>query len=162
VLYGYRWNADRSGYEPDPETAPVVRRIFSEALSGVTLRGIAANLTRDGIPTAQGRDRWRYTTIAKILQHPRYSGTAEALRYRTTRAKGHTANGRPKRSVELRPEDERVTLPDGRIPPLVDRAVFDAIQQRLRLNQQPATRNATIQRTRYSAGASSDVATANG
>jgi site-specific DNA recombinase len=37
--YGYVWNADKSRYLLDPETAPIARQIFDWALDGVTLRG---------------------------------------------------------------------------------------------------------------------------
>src|SRR5919202_5287394 len=40
-LYGYRFTADRTALEPDPVTGPIVRRIFADAVRGVTLRGIA-------------------------------------------------------------------------------------------------------------------------
>src|ERR687885_1017610 len=33
-LYGYRFTADRTGYEPDPLTAPIVQRIFASVIGG--------------------------------------------------------------------------------------------------------------------------------
>lgn len=45
----------------------IVRRIVAERATGATLRGIAAGLTADGIPTAQGKT-WGHGTIAAVLR----------------------------------------------------------------------------------------------
>src|SRR5262249_50082556 len=51
-LYGYRWrDEDTAALDPDPLTAPIVRRIYREAREGRSLRLIAQGLERDGIPT---------------------------------------------------------------------------------------------------------------
>ena len=141
VLYGYRWNDDRTGYVPDPIKAPVVERIYREALGGQPLRTIARGLSDDGIPTPMGRSEWVYTVVAKILQNPRYLGEAVANRYKSTKAKGATQRGRQRRVVTLRPEDEQTKLPDGTIAPLVSADAFAAVGARLALNKARASRN---------------------
>lgn len=72
--------------EPDPDAAPVVRRIFAEYLDGHGLRSIAEGLTADGIasPSAHdpGRNRhrqhsggaWAHSAVRAILHNPRYTG----------------------------------------------------------------------------------------
>ncbi|MEV4079453.1 recombinase family protein [Nonomuraea fuscirosea] len=70
--------------EPDPLTAPVVRRIFAAFLAGQGLSAIADRLTRDGIlcPSAYDRARnrhrsgigWSKTAVRAILLNPRYTG----------------------------------------------------------------------------------------
>ncbi|HJQ90470.1 MAG TPA: recombinase family protein [Acidimicrobiia bacterium] len=72
--------------EPNPATAPVVRRIFREFLGGRGLRAIANGLTAEGIlsPSASDPDRnrhrlangpeWRFTAVRSILENPRYTG----------------------------------------------------------------------------------------
>jgi hypothetical protein len=70
--------------EPDPATAPVVRRIFASYLSGAGIFAIAEALTRDGIPSpsaadpARNRHRtgqgWAKSAIKVILSNPRYTG----------------------------------------------------------------------------------------
>ncbi|WP_443073251.1 recombinase family protein [Streptomyces sp. S465] len=47
------------GLEPDPDTAPVVARIFTKFLSGHGIFAIAEGLTRDGIPSPSAHDRAR-------------------------------------------------------------------------------------------------------
>ncbi len=70
--------------EPDPVTAPVVGRIFSEYLNGAGIYSIAEGLTRDGIPSPSEHDRarnthrtgegWAKSAIRAILLNPRYTG----------------------------------------------------------------------------------------
>ena len=70
--------------EPDPVTAPVVRRIFAEYLAGIGLFTIAEGLTKDGVlsPSAQDRARnrhrsttaWSKGAVRVILSNPRYTG----------------------------------------------------------------------------------------
>jgi site-specific DNA recombinase len=141
VLYGYRWNADRNGYEPDPIASLIVQRIYDEAMAGRTLRAIAAGLTQDGIPTPTGREGWRYTVVVKILKHPSYAGRGVALRYRSVKIKGHTEGGRARRQVLLRSEDEQIPLSAERIPALVDPGTWDTVQERLTLNKARSARN---------------------
>ncbi len=139
-LYGYRFrDEEKTGYEPDLETAPIVRWIFEQAVSGKPTRGIAAELDRRGVEPP-GRDKtrgkiWYQKTVANLLNNEAYTGKAYALRWRYSKVAG---GKRPK--VE-RPVEERVPLPEGTIPPIIDEATFEIVQQRLRRNQQAAARN---------------------
>jgi site-specific DNA recombinase len=70
--------------DPDPQTAPVVARIFAEYLSGRGLYTIAEGLTRDNIPSPSAHDRarnphrtsiaWSKSAVRAILTNPRYTG----------------------------------------------------------------------------------------
>ena len=72
--------------EPNPATAPVVRRIFSEFLADKGMHAIAQGLTADGIlcPSAADPERnrhrlangpaWKHTAVRAILDNPRYTG----------------------------------------------------------------------------------------
>ncbi|MGW5443387.1 recombinase family protein [Streptomyces asiaticus] len=70
--------------EPDPETAPIVVRIFTEYLRGTGLYAIAEGLTRDNIPCPSAHDRarnphrdghaWSKNAVRAILTNPRYTG----------------------------------------------------------------------------------------
>jgi site-specific DNA recombinase len=71
---------------PDPISAPVVQRIFSEFLEGAGLHAIATGLTRDGIPSPSAHDparnshragsagAWAKSAVRAILANPRYTG----------------------------------------------------------------------------------------
>ena len=69
---------------PDPETAPVVRRIFDMYLAGAGYKQIAAVLTNEGIPSPSAHDpkrnshrpghSWAMSAVRAILVNPRYLG----------------------------------------------------------------------------------------
>ncbi|MFI2030566.1 recombinase family protein [Streptomyces buecherae] len=72
------------GLEPDPTTAPVVTRIFTDYLKGLGLFAVAERLTRDTIPCPSAHDRtrnphrsgvaWSKSAVRAILTNPRYTG----------------------------------------------------------------------------------------
>jgi hypothetical protein len=65
--YGYQ---TKDGYpEPDPHTAPVVRRIFRLHEGGASLRSIADELNREHIAPGQRGKRWDSTSIRTILRN---------------------------------------------------------------------------------------------
>lgn len=90
--YGYRMlrpDDDGPRLEPDCGSAPVVRRIFAEYLSGRGLQAIAEGLTADAVscPSAHDRSRnphhegvaWSKGAVRAILVNPRYTGTPERV-----------------------------------------------------------------------------------
>lgn len=70
-MYGYRlvdagphpnvkhakWGRRLRRYDPDPVTAPTVRRIFAQRLAGCSTSRIAAGLNDDGVPCPSRVDR---------------------------------------------------------------------------------------------------------
>ncbi len=83
VAYGYRKLDTVTGLnrEIDPETAPIVRRIFRMAADGISAYDIARQLNREGIPGSQG-GAWDAATLrggAKLgnglLRKTIYAGT---------------------------------------------------------------------------------------
>ncbi|MEU7487548.1 recombinase family protein [Streptomyces sp. NPDC042319] len=72
------------GLEPDPQSGPVVVRIFTEFLAGRGLFIIAEGLTRDGIPSPSAHDptrnrhrdgrAWAKSAVRTIITNPRYTG----------------------------------------------------------------------------------------
>ncbi len=70
--------------EPDPQTAPIVKRIFEEYAAGRGCFAIAERLTRECIPSPSGYDRdrnphrhglaWGKSALRAILRNPRYTG----------------------------------------------------------------------------------------
>ncbi len=135
--YGYQKGAD-GRLEPDPETAVVVRQIFDLAADGMNATRIAAELSRQKIPTpgeykaAHGNHThdvsrthgvWCNSTVLRILDDERYTGTyvigkrvvveVGASRCRT--------KGREKWFI----------IPDHHAP-LVDKALFEQVQATVR------------------------------
>lgn len=132
--YGYVWNADKTRYVADPETAPVVRQIFDWALDGVTLRGIAARLYERGIASPTGQPRWTPPVIRNLLLRPVYAGTYVAYRKRAERQGNGTYKQRPGT------EQETVAIP-GIADAIVTDAEQAAIVARLAVNAANSTRN---------------------
>ena len=132
--YGYRWrDEDRTGYDADPDTAPIVRRMFALAAGGTTLRQIAATLEAEGIPTPRGKALWSHASINAILGNEAYTGVVKVNRVESKRVGGKIVHRR-------RPDDELVTLPEGTCPPLIDRATFEAVQAQQARNKASARR----------------------
>lgn len=55
------------------DEAKIVRRVFDRFANGDTLKGIAADLHRDGITTRRG-GQWSSSSVSSILQNARYAG----------------------------------------------------------------------------------------
>ena len=75
--YGYAWernDEDKRVIVPDPNEAPIVRRIFAEYLTGESQLGIARKLQREKVPTHRGGKAWYPGTIRDILSRPLYAG----------------------------------------------------------------------------------------
>ncbi|MBO3736557.1 recombinase family protein [Actinoplanes flavus] len=129
------------GLIPDPQTAPVVQRIFAMYLDGYGLHAIGERLNRDGIPCPSAYDRarnkhrdglaWAKSAIRVILNNPRYTGHQVWNRQRTDEvlldvddvALGYTAvtkwNGRERWIISDKPVHE----------PLVTAEAFEHVQQ---------------------------------
>jgi DNA invertase Pin-like site-specific DNA recombinase len=75
-----RLNEDRRGFGVNEERAAVVRRIYSEAASGIGTYTIVRRLNEDGIPTFAGKGGWRNSTVNKILSSGAAIGTFQPNR----------------------------------------------------------------------------------
>ena len=104
--YGYDAGSDKT-YVVNEAEAAIVRSVFDAYTTGSTLREIADELNAKGLRTKSGRP-FQKTSIATILRNEKYIGT---YRY-----KDYVA------------EDV--------IPAIVDRKSFEAVQERLKTNQQ--------------------------
>ena len=136
--YGYVWVGERKErFGINLEESKVVGRIFQlYVYEKRTLRNIARLLSDEGIPSPGGKAVWYDSTVRRILEDPTYTGKGSAFKYATTTGK---QNG--KYSSKLKPEAERLQLPSGVVPQIVDEAIFAEAQIRLRLNQVEASRN---------------------
>jgi site-specific DNA recombinase len=127
----------------DPETGPVVRRIFAEFLAGRGIFAIAEGLTRDGIPSPSAHDSarnthrsgiaWAKGAIRAILTNPRYTGSQVWNRQRTDEvlldvenvALGHTAKQR------WNPADRWVISDQAAHPLIIGKEDFELAQATL-------------------------------
>ena len=75
TVLGYR-KAVSGGYEIVEEEAKIVRRIFREYVSGMSVPQIARRLEADGFKTKRGSEAWRPNAVLGILKNEKYSGNA--------------------------------------------------------------------------------------
>lgn len=140
----------------DPETAPIIRRIFEEVASGKTLRQVALDLTSDGVPTPSmllsrgglwndkdGNPRkpqpiWLPNVMSNLTTDPRYYGDLQVNRRHASKARVRTANGTIKVITRVSSGEEVVHLP---CPAIVSKELWDAVQQVRKTNKARAARN---------------------
>ena len=60
----------------NPEQAKTVRMIFRMFLEGMTPHSIARELTKQGIKTPMGKDKWGSATVQNMLTNEKYKGDA--------------------------------------------------------------------------------------
>jgi len=137
--YGYMWCNDK--YVPD-ENYDNARLIWELALSGMKLKAICKRLFLQGIATANGKVFWQPSSVRAILTNPIYTGRVGALKYERVDPKKRRKDTFGKTSFRTKPIEEWHFL-DGLVEkPVVSWDQFLAAQERLKLNQQYASRNA--------------------
>ena len=110
--YGYLIRDGK--YYPDPDTAPIVRQMFDDYLSGVGLVTIARRLNDAGHRTRRG-NLFENRTVRYILSNPVYIG------YIRFTADGKTDYRALNTGTMIKAEHE----------PIIDRTIFDAVQKKL-------------------------------
>ncbi|MBA3473842.1 MAG: recombinase family protein [Rubrobacter sp.] len=68
--YGFNYNDDRTNYEVDEDTMPIVHIIFDMMASGGTINGVTRTLNAEGIPTPGKQvvgERWYPTTVRRMI-----------------------------------------------------------------------------------------------
>lgn len=104
--------------EPDPYDSiavKMVRRMFSMALQDVGCKEIAKVMNREGFRTGTGQ-RWGKTTVHKILTNEAYCGTL-------------VWGGRPGHPA-IHSDDPPMKVANA-WPAIVDRAIFDQVQEKM-------------------------------
>lgn len=141
--YGYRKDpADKKKWIVDEEAAEVVKRIFDLCVAGKGPMQIAKILTADRVLTAKAlyarRDgkampdnsfRWDYKSVAAILERPEYTGC-------TVNFKTYSKSHKLKKRLQNAPENQKI-FPDTQ-PALVDRNVFERVQELRKNKRRPA------------------------
>ncbi|MER7078946.1 recombinase family protein [Saccharopolyspora kobensis] len=124
--------------EPDPETAPWVRWMFTERARGRSIASLARELNDRGVPCPTEADqtrnphqpagRWIARTIALILQNPRYTGRQVWNRHTTKGHGGGRTGGRGSGQVLRNPVQNWEVSERPSHTPLVDEVTFVAVQ----------------------------------
>lgn len=100
--YGYKRGAD-GRYEIVPSEAEIVRIIFDDCVHGISYMDTARKLNDQGLRTRRGK-KWTDSTFVRLLGNEAYIGVYSYSGVRV----------------------------EGGVPPIVDRAVFEAAQERLK------------------------------
>jgi site-specific DNA recombinase len=118
-----RWSGQ---IEAHPTHAPIVRLLFAWLVDEQrTIRGMAAELNRLGVPAPRG-GLWRPATVRDLVANPLYVGRAYYGR------REGTGQGRKRRATRWRPESAWVPIA---VPALVSEARFARTQAQLTENR---------------------------
>ena len=144
-VYGYKMHpTEKNRIVIDEETAPVVRRIFALAISGMSCRQIAAALNSEGVPSPAAYAKlpvakpgpysglWSSERVSAMLQNETYIGNM--VQGRMVRI-----SYKSKKCLRQAPEDWVVV--EGTHEPLIDTESFKKVQ--LLLNSRRSTRSRT-------------------
>ena len=110
------------------DEAKIVRQIYGMFLDGQTPSGIAARLSRQGIPSPAGKEKWQSSTVKSILTNEKYKG--DALLQKT-----FTVDFLQKKKKANEGEIPQYYVENSH-PAIVTEEVFDLVQHELRRRQQ--------------------------
>lgn len=131
--YGYKRDSfDKYKLVPDPNTAPIVKKIFELYISGYSTSDIALKLTNKKIPTPimlknkesvnnrlEHPEIWKRSTVNNILKNAMYLG--DMIQHKV-----QNINYKTKKRKDV-PQDEWCIV-RGTHEPLVDKVTFDMAQ----------------------------------
>ncbi len=119
VPLGYRID-DSGHYQINEDEAPVIRRIFSAVIQGMSYNEIQRELSEKGIRTRAGQ-QFGKNSLYSILTNEKYIGV-----YIYNREVSKNAAGK-RNSHKSKSEDEMIRI-EGGVPAIVTREEFDAVQ----------------------------------
>ena len=144
-MYGYKMHpTEKNKIVIDEEVAPVVRRIFALALSGMSCRKIATTLNEEGVPTPATYCGWKvgnpgpYTglwsseRISEMLRNETYIGNM---------VQGRMVKISYKSKKCLRQSPENWVVVEGTHEPIIDPETFQKVQ--MLVNNRKHTRSRT-------------------
>jgi site-specific DNA recombinase len=148
--YGYQLDPDRPR---DPRTirinqaeAAVVKELYARYLDDqVSLRDLARSLHSRGIKSPTGQDWWHLGSLRNVLTNPIYIGEVHANRTRMQETQKRLSALRPvgKQQFTSRPTSPENWILVARVEAIVTPEEFAQVQEKLRHNQNFASRNNT-------------------
>jgi hypothetical protein len=110
--------------EPNPETAPIAKKIFEMAYNEYSYTDIIYELEKNYIPPPKGK-YWQKSTLYEILHNPIYIGTKAFNR----------------RKGNIRQEKGNWILTENAFPPIIDKEIFYKIQTESSFRSKPRKDN---------------------
>lgn len=157
-LYGYSFDIKNRKRVIKENEAAIVRRIYNEFLTGTGIRGIYKKLNVEGVPSPaegkrefkkidhftnlklHGRTLWNKGAIYRILTEIAYTGKTFGWKHKSVKK---YVNGKRRRLIYKRPEEEWIALPDSVTPLIITAEAYQAVQEKLKDNKGEQTRNET-------------------
>ena len=99
----------------------IVRYVFHSYLNGKSKEELADELTAQGIPTRDGKDRWQYSTVDYMLKNERYMGDALIQ-------KRYTTDTVPFQKKRNKGERDKYYLKYSH-PPIVSSRIYERVQE---------------------------------
>lgn len=118
------------------DEARIVRQIYGMFLDGQTPSGIAARLTRQGIPSPAGKEKWQSSTVKSILTNEKYKGDALLQ-------KAFTVDFLQKKKKANEGEVPQYYVENSH-PAIVTEEVFDLVQHELRRRQEQGRHTSAV------------------
>lgn len=132
--YGFRLE-DKQLVEYKPE-ADTVRWIFQSYLCGMSTSEIAKELTARGIPTKNGKEKWKSTKVSYMLSNERYIGDCNYQKtFRSTTVPFKQSKNRGEEDMYYATETH---------DPIVEKEVFDKVQLLLQKRKEQFTKATTL------------------
>lgn len=146
IPYGYMKHPDNpKQYTPNPETAPVIKRIFEMYASGIGIDSICAALRKDrietpsvytfkrtgkkiGIPDMANPYCWSKKTVKKMLTNQTYVGD-------TVNFKTYSKSNKLKKRLKNTPEN--MLIFENTHEAIIDRKTFDIVQKHFEGRKRP-------------------------
>lgn len=108
--------------------AKIVQQIFDMYLSGYSKADIAAEITKLGVPTRDGKQYWQQSSVSYVFQNERYSGNALLQ-------KKYTTNTLPYQKKRNNGEKDQYFVA-GSNQPIISQEIFDAAKSLMRKRAQ--------------------------
>ena len=119
---GYKKGADGKP-EIVPEEAEIVHKIYEMFLDGMSMKNIAAELNKQGLPTCRGRGKWEQSRVRYIISNEKYVGDAILQKFYTIDCLTH-------KRVKNNGERTKYLVTDAH-PAIIDRDTYNRVQQEL-------------------------------
>jgi site-specific DNA recombinase len=144
--YGYRYIGKHEGdgearYQVVATEAQVVRKIFTWiGQERCSIGEVCRRLKAEGVPTRTGKAAWDRSAVWGMLKNPAYKGTAAFGKTRSGPFKPQKLRPQRSRPEHPRRPVSRIDTESGKqifieVPPLVDEALFAAVQAQLDENR---------------------------
>lgn len=130
--YGYEFDRNNRTIVLHPEKAIICKRIFRMFLhKELGAREIALRLSKASIPSPQGKIKWHFATILRILKNPAYAGKSELNMNKIEYTISKNDLQYKRRSKEKKDKSEWITI---EYPPIISQRSHHKILEQMKLN----------------------------